>query len=96
MPRDELLEWIGLIVVIVAWWPVALFGWSPLWYKLTLYIFSTGVVGVILVRRIGKVRANLRYSREIMEAQRRAQPRPPLEGPPNGPPPPPPDSEDED
>ncbi len=95
MPRDELLEWIALIVVIVAWWPGALFGWFPLWYKLTVYIFSLGVVGVILVRRVRKVRENLRYSREIMEAQRRAQPRPPLEGPPGGQPPPP-DSEDED
>lgn len=96
MPREELWEWIGLIVVIVAWWPMALFGWFPFWYKIALYIFSAGVVGVILVRRIGKVRANLRYSRQIVEAQRKGQPPPSLDDRPGGQPPAPPDSDDQE
>ena len=73
MERDELLEWLGLILAILIWWP-ALFGWFPLAYEIVVWVFSGVVVSLVLVRRLRRVREGLRYSREIMDAQRQVPP----------------------
>jgi hydrogenase-4 membrane subunit HyfE len=80
MERDELWEWLALIAVIMLWWPLILFGWFPLWYRICVYVVSAVVVIVVLIRRIRRVREGLRYSEEILEAQRKAQGPPPLGG----------------
>ena len=77
MEREEWIEWIALIVVILLWWPLLLFHWFPLPYRIFLYAFSAAVLVTITVRRVRRVREGLHYSNEIMESQRRAQgPRP--------------------
>jgi hypothetical protein len=84
MEREEWIEWIALIVVILLWWPLILLHWFPLAYRLFLYVFSAAVLVTITVRRVRRVREGLNYSREIMDSQRRAQGPPPLNPPPEG------------
>ncbi len=78
MEREELWEWLGLIAAILVWWP-ALFGWFPVAYEVFATLFSGAVVVIVGLRRVGRIREGLRYSREIMEYQRRNQPPEPLE-----------------
>ena len=83
MERGEWLEWVGLILVIVAWWPIALFAWDPLYYRIPLYVFSGAVLATVLVRRVRRMHGGLRASREMVDLQRGGQPLPPLAGPPS-------------
>ena len=79
MDREELWEWLGLLAAIVVWWP-ALFGWFPLWYRVTTYVFCAAVLIVVTARRLGREKEGLRHSQEIMEYQRGKEPLAPLEG----------------
>jgi hypothetical protein len=82
MEREEWLEWGAMILVILAWWPLILFHWFPLPYRIFVYVFSAAVVAGVTIRRVRRVRAGLRYSQDILEAQHKAQGPPPLSGPP--------------
>ena len=79
MEREEWLEWIALIVVILLFWPFIFWGWFPLPYQIFVYAFSAVVLTVTLYRRIKRVREGLNYSREITDAQQRAAGPPPLD-----------------
>ena len=72
MEREEWLEWIAAIVVILLFWPFILWRWFPLPYQIFVYVFAAVVLGVTLYRRIKRVREGLDYSREILDAQARA------------------------
>lgn len=75
MERKELVEWLGLIAVIVAWWPPLFLGWYPLPYRILLPLFSIVVVGIITLRRVRRFRESLRFHREMMDLlKRRDQP----------------------
>jgi hydrogenase-4 membrane subunit HyfE len=84
MEREELYEWIALILAILLWWPLILFGWFPLPYKIFVYVFSAVILVGLLIRRIRRLREGLSYSQEILESQRKAAGPPPLGGPPEG------------
>ena len=77
MERDELLEWLGLIAVILAWWPPLFLNWFPLAYKLGVILFSLAVIGVVTVRRVRRFRESLRIHREMMGLQKPSGPPPP-------------------
>ena len=84
MERSELWEWIALFVVILLWWPLVFLGWFPLPYKIFVYVASVATITIVTVRRVRRVREGLRYSQEILDAERRAQGPPPLERPRKG------------
>jgi len=70
--RNELVEWIVIVLVIVAWWPRIFFGYDPLWYHLLIYYISPIVLVVILVVRYRRVREGFEYSEQVIRAQHKA------------------------
>ncbi|MBC7288814.1 MAG: hypothetical protein H5T86_12415 [Armatimonadetes bacterium] len=69
MSRAELAEWILMIAVIVSWWPLIFLGWSPAVYRITLYVGSSVILGIILVRRMLRLHEAFSYSRRIIQQQ---------------------------
>jgi len=76
----ELIEWLAMIGVIVAWWPLIFLGWFHPAYRYSLYIGSAAILAIILVRRVLRLQEGFRYSRRIVEMQERLNhgPRPPF------------------
>ena len=79
MARDELVEWIIIILSVVLWWPRLFLGYDPLWYHvLSSYAVPIALV-VILVRRIRRMKAGLDYSEKVVQSQRYGEPLPRLD-----------------
>ncbi|MEA3402193.1 MAG: hypothetical protein U9R79_13230 [Armatimonadota bacterium] len=72
MERGELIEWIIIIAIIVAWWPHLFLGFDVGWYHALIYYVSPIVLAVILVRRYRRMQEGFEYSRKIVDAQHQA------------------------
>ncbi len=73
MERGELIEWVLIIAVIMAWWPRIFLGFDPPWYHALIFYVSPLVLAVILVRRYRRMQAGFEYSRKIVDAQHQAR-----------------------
>ncbi len=73
MRRDELIEGIIMLVIIIGFWPVAFLGWFPDFYKYVYYGISGVLVILIFIRRLARIRAGLKYSRTMRDLQEEAQ-----------------------
>ncbi|MGC9320013.1 MAG: hypothetical protein ACP5KN_18420 [Armatimonadota bacterium] len=72
MDRGELIEWIIILAIIVAWWPHLFLGYDVGWYHALIYYISPIVLAVILVRRYRRMQEGFEYSRKIVDAQHQA------------------------
>ena len=72
MERRELIEWVVIIAIILAWWPRIFVGYDPPWYNVLIYWVSPLVLIYILVIRFRRVQAGLEQSEKILDAQHRA------------------------
>ncbi len=73
MSRDELIEGIIMLLIIIGFWPVAFLGWFPDFYKYVYYGISGVLVILIFIRRLARVHAGLKYSRKMRDLQEEAQ-----------------------
>ena len=73
MSRDELIEGIIMILIIIGFWPVVFLGWFPDSYKYVYYGITGVLVILIFIRRLGRIRAGLKYSRTMRDLQEEAQ-----------------------
>ena len=85
MERNELTEWIVMILIIVSWWPKIFLGYDPLWYNLLVYLAGPVVLVAIFVVRYRRVREGFEYSEQVIKAQHKAAGRDHLGGEPRGP-----------
>ncbi|MFP3904738.1 MAG: hypothetical protein ACLFWB_10900 [Armatimonadota bacterium] len=69
MSRRELVEWIAILVIIVAWWPRIFFGYDPLWYHALVYWVSPIILFVIFLHRFRRMQAGFKHSEEMIEQQ---------------------------
>ena len=69
MPRDELIEAIVMIAILVAFWPVMLCAWIPPTARYLFYGMAGVLVLIIFLRRLGRIRAGLKYSRNMRDLQ---------------------------
>jgi uncharacterized protein (DUF983 family) len=80
MDRTELIEWIIIIVSILAWWPYILIrggmvAWGyPLWYHVLIHYVVPLILVLIFVRRYRRMKAGLDYSQQVVDTQRPGQP----------------------
>ena len=73
MSRAELIEAIIMIAIIIGFWPVVFLGWFPDLYKYVYYGVSGVLVILIFIRRLARVRAGLKYSRQMRDLRDQAQ-----------------------
>ena len=73
MSRAELIEAIIMIAIIIGFWPVVFLGWFPDAYKYAYYGISGVIVLLIFILRLGRMRAGLKYSRQMRDLQDEAQ-----------------------
>lgn len=69
MSRKELIEWIVILVIIVAWWPRIFLNYDPLWYHILIYYVSPVVLFLIFLNRHRKMQAGFDYSEAMIEGQ---------------------------
>ncbi len=67
MSRRELIEWVVMLLMIVAWWPRIFLGYDPLWYHILVYYVSPVILVLITVRRIRANQEGFRYSERMMQ-----------------------------
>lgn len=72
MQRNELIEWIVIIVTILAWWPNLFLGYSHPVYDVVIYAAVPIVLVVILIRRYRRMQEGFELSRRIVDAQHQA------------------------
>ena len=73
MSRRELVEWILILLIIIAWWPRVFLGYDPLWYHILIYYLAPVVLILIFVRRFRAMQEGFDYSERMMKAQRPTQ-----------------------
>ena len=73
MSRDELIEGIIMLLIIVGFWPVVFLGWFPDLYKYVYYGITGVLVILIFIRRLARVHAGLKYSRKMRDLRDQAQ-----------------------
>ena len=71
MAPGELGEWLVMIGIVLAWWPILFFHWAPPYYRFPLYAVALVALIVIFIRRLRRTREGLEES----ERMRRADPR---------------------
>jgi hypothetical protein len=69
MARDELIEWIIMILCVLLWFPRIFFGFNPLWYHLLIYYVEPVALVVIFVRRYRRMKAGFEYSEKVARSQ---------------------------
>lgn len=69
MERNELIEWIIIILCVIAWWPLIFLGFNPLWYHILIYYGTPLVLIVIFFRRYKRMKAGLEYSEQAAKSQ---------------------------
>lgn len=69
MERNELIEWIVMILCVIAWWPLIFLNFNPLWYHLLLYYGTPIVLVIIFIRRHRRMKAGLAYSEQVAKSQ---------------------------
>ena len=67
MPRTELIEWIVMLAIIVAVWPIVFLGWGPAYYKYPLYAVSFIALAIIFIRRLRRTRDGLAESERMKQ-----------------------------
>ena len=72
MERNELIEWIVMLLVIVAWWPKIFLNYDPGWYHVLIYLVTPLTLMVIFAVRYRRVREGFEYSKKIIDAQHKA------------------------
>lgn len=72
MRRDELIEQIIMIAVLVGFLVHIFTGYDPRWFHVLLYYVSPIALAVILVRRYRRMQEGFEYSRKIVDAQHQA------------------------
>jgi len=72
MRRDELIEQIIMIAVLVGFLFHIFSGYDPRWFHILLYYVSPVALAVILVRRYRRMQAGFEYSRKVVDAQHQA------------------------
>lgn len=72
MRRDELIEQIIMIAVLVGFLVHIFTGYDPRWLHIALYYVSPIALAIILVRRYRRMREGFEYSRQIVDAQHAA------------------------
>jgi hypothetical protein len=72
MERRELIEWILIIAIIVAWWPWIFLGYSDAWYRVLIFYVSPLALIFILVVRVRRVQRGLDYSQKVMDERHKA------------------------
>ncbi len=72
MERNELIEWIVMLLVIVAWWPKIFFNYDPGWYQVLIYLVTPLTLMAIFAIRYRRVREGFEYSKGIIDAQHKA------------------------
>ena len=65
MAPGELGEWIVMIGIIVAWWPILFLGWAPPYYRFPLYAISVVALVIIFLRRLRRTREGLEESERM-------------------------------
>lgn len=85
MERNELAEWIVMILIIASWWPKIFIGYGPVWYNLVVYLVGPIVLVAIFVVRYRRVREGFEYSENVIKAQHKAAGRDHLGGEQQGP-----------
>ncbi len=65
MARGELIEWIVMLAIIVAVWPIVFFGWAPPYYRFPLYAISLIALVIIFLRRLRRTREGLEESERM-------------------------------
>ncbi len=73
MSREELIEAIIMIGIIVAFWPMLLLEAIPLHVRYLFYGVAGVLVVIIFIRRLARVRAGLKYSRQMRDLQEQPQ-----------------------
>ena len=73
MSREELIEAIIMIGIIVAFWPMLLLEAIPPRIRYVFYGVAGVLVLIIFIRRLGRIRAGLKYSRQMRDLQEQAQ-----------------------
>ncbi len=73
MSRRELVEWILIVLIIIAWWPRIFLGYDPLWYHILIYYLAPLVLILVFVRRFRAMQEGFEYSEQMMKAQRPTQ-----------------------
>ncbi len=69
MSRRELIEWIAILVIIVAWWPRIFLGYDPLWYHALVYWVSPVILFVIFLHRFRRMQAGFEHSEQMIKEQ---------------------------
>ncbi|MFO7947026.1 MAG: hypothetical protein R6V19_09435 [Armatimonadota bacterium] len=69
MSRRELVEWIVILVIIVAWWPRIFLGYDPLWYHALVYWVSPVILIVIFLQRFRRMQAGFEHSERMIDEQ---------------------------
>lgn len=69
MRKDELIEQIIMIAVLVGFLVHIFTGFDPPWFHALLYYVSPVALAVILVRRYRRMQEGFDYSRKIVDAQ---------------------------
>jgi len=72
MRRDELIEQIIMIAVIVGFLVHIFTGYDARWFHVALYYVSPIALAVILVRRYRRMQEGFEFSRKIVDAQHQA------------------------
>jgi len=72
MRRDELVEQIIMIAVLVGFLYHVFTGYDPPWFHALLYYVSPIALAVILVRRYRRMQEGFEFSRKIVDAQHTA------------------------
>ncbi|MBD3293107.1 MAG: hypothetical protein GF393_09295 [Armatimonadia bacterium] len=72
MRRDELIEQIIMIAVLVGFLYHIFTGYDPRWFHVLLYYVSPVALAVIFVRRYRRMQEGFEYSRKIVDAQHQA------------------------
>ena len=66
MSRTELIEWIAMVVAVVAIWPIS-FGYLgawPAWLRLAYYAVLLGAMVKILLNRAARIRRAIQRPRD--------------------------------
>lgn len=80
----EVVEWIVILLIIVAWWPRIFLGYGhdydPMWYHVLTHYISPLILIIIVILRWRRMQAGFRYSEEMMKQQQLGRPGPDKDG----------------
>lgn len=72
MRRDELVEQLIMIAVLVGFLVYIFTDYDPRWFHVTLFYVSPVVLIAILIRRYRRLQEGFEYSKKVVDAQHQA------------------------